>query len=284
MGVGVQAFRRRFPRLARNPTTQQSTGKILTSENPEVEWLMPAWLFLQLAGTSTQPLEAIAEQFGWSMPRCRELLARAAAIAAIREERGGKVRRITMLQQNASKNSAKAPNHFWPKKPRECGLNLALQYERRVTAIVHSNPHLVRHALGGYLHNVWSTRCIPVFRNPFLPEEACHYVHFLEAIGLQKSSLQFIHFNPARRSRFRKQWRSALQLNWRYAKQIIYYDPLFRRNSASDRWLAILPVFDRAHGSRVTDPLKGFHFLLIMAAIAFGYDRSPRPASALDAS
>lgn len=275
-GVGAKAFLRRFPHLA--PTTQATQDKreISAAKTENVEWLMPTWSFLQLTGTSTQSLDVVAEQFGWNISRCKELLARAAEIAGIREERGRKIQRIVMLRE------VNGPNHLRPKMPRRMGLNLAIEHERGITALVQSDPLLVHGALRSYLQNVWRTPCIPVFRDPSQPEDAERYVQFLEKIGFSKKSLQFVHFNPAKRSHFRKQWRKALGLNWRHAGQVVYRNPPFRRNSASDRWLAIQPAFDRAQGGHMSDRLKGLHFLFVVAAIAFGHDGASLLDSALN--
>jgi hypothetical protein len=104
--------------------------------------------------------------------------------------------------------------------------------------------------------------------------EAIRYVRLLENLGIEKSSLRFLHFNPMLRSPYRARWKSVLGLSWRHRSQVIFINPPFRRSASSDRWLAILPPFHAAPEERASDLLKGFHFLMVMAAIVYGFRSS----------
>jgi hypothetical protein len=69
----------------------------------------------------------------------------------------------------------------------------------------------------------------------------------------------------------RAKWKQALNLTWRRRDRIETCKPRYRTNSASDRWCAIEPDFRGNHSGEPPRGSDGFRFLMVMAAIRFGY-------------
>ena len=134
------------------------------------------------------------------------------------------------------------------------------------------HPAKIRTVLGYYVNNLWSTCNMLPFRNPETPDDARRYRNFLNHLGIRVDQIRFMFFHPLKRSRFRSQWKQALKLTWRHRDRMETLKPLFERSPASDRWFAIEPDFRGDGPGKLSGGSNGFRFLMVMAAIRFGWD------------
>jgi hypothetical protein len=201
------------------------------------------------------------------------MLRRAGEIQSIAGRRGRKIARFEMERPQNRRPMRDRTEIACPRKPRYVAGN-ADKLWLVIARLIEVDPADRRKILGYYVNNVWRTRTFVIFRNPAAPEDAIRYLKFLRALGIDKQHTRFLSFDVSQRSSSRSQWRKALGLSWRHASLIEFQKPPFKISDASKRWLAIEPKFVADASGSVFDQAKGFHFLMVMAAIAFGYERA----------
>ncbi len=76
---------------------------------------------------------------------------------------------------------------------------------------------------------------------------------------------------PSLPAQSRCKWTDAPNLTWRLRGRIRIFEPPFKESSASDRWLGVEPDFRSDTSAKMQGGSTGFRFLLVMAAIRFGY-------------
>jgi Phage integrase family len=150
-------------------------------------------------------------------------------------------------------------------------LKVIREWGGRFPTLQPSDGEAMRSVLGYYVHHVWKTSNVPLFHNPARPEDAVRYQCFLRALGVEDSQLRLVFFGQRRKSAFRRQWKDALNITWRWKGTSDFWKPPYGESAASERWLGIEPVFgSQPHGTGQQGS-NGFRFLMVMAAIAFGY-------------
>lgn len=121
--------------------------------------------------------------------------------------------------------------------------------------------------------HVWKTSTVLLFHNPSNPEGAIRYRSFLEDIGVSDNQLRLVFFGEwkSKRNAFRHQWKEALGITWRWKGGVELCKPPYRESAASARWLGLEPCFGSQSDAAGRRGSNGFRFLMVMAAIAFGY-------------
>jgi hypothetical protein len=201
------------------------------------------------------------------------MLRRAREIQSIAGRRGRKIARFEMERPQNRSPMRNKTEIACPRKPRSLGADVARTLGPAIARLIKVDPEATRKILGYYVNNVWRTRTFVLFRNAAEPEDAIRYLAFLRTLGIDKDRTGFLFFDVTRRSSSRSQWKKALGLSWRHRSLIEIHHPPFKISAASRRWLAIKPRLDAGAPGSESDQAKGFRFLMVMAAIAFGYER-----------
>ena len=270
-GISIELIYQNFPglisslesRIARPPIKSITQGNDL--------WCKNCWALLFLHATTTEPLHSIADRLGFNLKEARLFLKRAEQIQQITERVGWKSARHEMelwVRDRRLANSAIAiacPARVRP----DGGVEELREVEQSLARLSVSQPELMQKMLGYYANNVWRTETVLPFRDPEVPEDAVRYLKFLDALGISKKSIRFVFFSQAERSPFRSQWKKALGLTWRDHGSIAVRNAPFGESLASRKWIAIEPDLDFGDGESVR--AKEFRFLMVMAAIAFGF-------------
>jgi len=137
--------------------------------------------------------------------------------------------------------------------------------------LAHDQPATTKAVLGYYVNNMWLTRNKLVFRDPDAPDDATRYLAFLEDLGFPITKIRFGFFDEHERSTSRATWKRAFKLSWRHKDRIETCEPLYGANRSRDRWCGLEPDFRSSGSEESSKGADGFRFLMVMAAIRFGY-------------
>jgi integrase len=268
-------FRQRFPErvaAASSTPTFSSTSHIL---HPVPQrWVEATWDLLFLSSTTVEPFSTLADRLGFDSDTARAILDRAQRIQQIKEPRGKQPKRHRMESTAVAGPRSNTEQEFaCPWRPKSLKNRKIIQdLELQLWQMTAEHRTKIGTVLGYYVNNVWSRLNMLLFRNPETPEDAVRYRTFLNHLGIGDVQIRFIDFNPLKRSRLRSQWKKALKLTWRHRDRMETLRPLFERSPASDRWFAIEPDFRGDGPGKLSGGSNGFRFLMVMAAIRFGWD------------
>jgi hypothetical protein len=137
---------------------------------------------------------------------------------------------------------------------------------------------VVESGLDSYVHNVWHSRGIAVFRDPDKPDRARAFVEMHTALGINRKNTRWYCFksDPAERSKFLPKWKEIFGLNWRNPPEKI--SPPNKESNAPEKWFGIAPRLDgyiTAKHSK-SPGIFGFRFLMLVGFIALS--KTPLPA------
>jgi integrase len=268
-------FQQRFPeRVAAAGGKQISGSRADIVDHAPQRWVSDTWDLLFMSSTTGELFSTLADRLGFDSYTAQAILDRAQRVRQIKEPMGKQSNRHRMefmaldrLHPDAEQELAcpLVPKSFKSLKSSE-------DLELRLGQIATKHPTNTGTVLGYYVNNLWLSWNMLPFRNPEAPDDAIRYKKFLNDLGIPDVQIRFVDFNPLKRSRFRSQWKKALNLTWRRRDQMATLKPPFRRSSASDRWCAIEPDFGRNPPEELSRGSDGFRFLMVMAAIRFGYE------------
>jgi hypothetical protein len=216
----------------------------------------------------------MADRLGFDSDTARTILARAQRVQQIKEQRGKQSKRHRMecvvidRVHPDIKQEIACPWFKEFKQDRKIIEDMELSLGQMAT----KHPANTGTVLGYYVNNLWSTGNMLPFRDPDTPDDAISYKAFLSDLGIPDMQMRFGFFSSRKRCKFRAKWKQALNLTWRHRNRIETCKPPFRANSASDRWCAIEPDFRGNGPGELSGVSNGFRFLMVMAAIRFGYD------------
>ena len=162
----------------------------------------------------------------------------------------------------------------YPEIPRgKEDLKIIREWEGRLLTTQHSHPEEMRSVVGYYVNHVWKTSNVLLFHDPAKPEDAIRYQCFLESLGLAGNQLRIIFFGltEPKKSASSRQWTEILKVSWRHRERIDLWKPPYRETAANARWLGLEASFGGEQNGAGRHEAAGFRFLMVMAAIAFGY-------------
>lgn len=267
-GVGIEAFKRRMPELAEK--YQSATGQTPTTKSDRSgsgSWIDPVWMLLYLSETTSKPVFLIASELGKEMREFAGVIRRAYDLRLLCQSRGRKATRFA-IDFRTGRQTVQMDKFACPKRPPATVIEIVRKFEPVLLRLMADNPKGVVTVLGYFVHNAWKTEFFLLFRDPSAPEDAARYLKFLEGLGFTRDRVRFIFFDLSKRSSARMKWKEALGLNWRHRDLLEFRKPPFKISAASKQWLAIEPRFD----SDQSKNQRAFRFLMLMAAITFGYE------------
>ena len=120
---------------------------------------------------------------------------------------------------------------------------------------------------------MWKASNVLLFHDPAKPEDAIRYRSFLEEVGVRGNHLRLVFFGlpKSKRNAFRHRWKESLGITWRWKGAVELWKPPYRESAASARWLGLELCFGGQSDAAGRRGSNGFRFLMVMAAIAFGY-------------
>ena len=267
-GVGVEAFKRRFPDLARK--YEAATGQLpgtKSGHSARDSWIDPVWNLLYLSGTTSKSVHLIMDDLGKEKREFAGVILRAYELRLLCQSRGRKATRFAAEFRTGGRPVRK-DQFFRSKRPPAAVMEIVRKFEPVLPQLVADDRKSVVTALAYYVNNAWKTEFFLIFRDPSAPEDAVRYLKFLEALGFTKDRVRFIFFDLSERSSARRKWKIALGLTWRHRNLMEFRKPPFKTSVASKQWLAIEPNFE----SDKPRSQRAFRFLMLMAAITFGYE------------
>lgn len=277
--IPVHLMEVEFPNLIQKANGPDKGGVSKDGTIPaDTAWVRKTWDLLFRCGRDEDPLDSLAEELGLDPACAQKILTRAKKLQNIRAVRGKKshlhrTKDVAIEKQNAV-GDRRVP---YPEIPRGKGDQEVI---RKWEAGFRNPPtELTRSVLGYYVNHVWKTSNTLLFHDPSTPVEANLYLSFLEQLGFDESQLRLIFFEHRKRKRsaLRAQWKTALDITWRWKGSYQYRKPPFGDSAASKRWLGIEPSFGTKHQGAGAQGQNGFRFLMVMAAIAFGYTGDEEP-------
>lgn len=125
---------------------------------------------------------------------------------------------------------------------------------------------VVERGLDSYIHNVWYSRGIAVFKDPDKPEEASAFVEMLIALGIQRKDIRWYCFksDAAEKSKFLPKWKKVFGLN----HSVERISPPNKDSSAHEKWFGIAPRLDGYITTRHSNcpGIFGFRFVMLGAS------------------
>jgi integrase len=261
-----------------------------TQTDADEKIIANAWRLIYRHETENLSLDELAGQYGFTESEAEAMYERAKSIRDLKVKNSGY--RHRMKNHIPDKRRPKdimrlsVPNlpHLSDEKQ-----NLEYLFSKFLSAWK-SNSTICQAGLKAYLRNAWKTGNDVIFHDPDKPEDAQHFLKFLSMMGIKKSQIIFISFDPEISSKYPGRWKSALELNWRNNIEQT------REKSVSEfknKWLGVRFVFPPPNASKRTDsgakttdssatpvpnttPTVALRFLMVMAAIVFmqGQDES----------
>lgn len=271
-GIPAELYKQRFLRPVSSLMGCSPQRSCLEESRTSTDsWTIATWDLLYLQGTTKEPLFSVADRLGFDIPTAELVLDRAKKIHGIREERGQKCQRHVM------ESCVRLPDQelivAYPKLPRPDAYKQVIKdFELSLAELASSDPQGTKRVLGYYVNNAWRTSNIIPFRDPDSPEDAVRYLGFLEDLGIGRNRIRFVSYGQGERSRSRSKWKQTLGLTWRRRDLIEVREPPYRDSSASARWFGIEPRYGNGDVGEDHREARGFRFLMVMAAIVFGYE------------
>jgi integrase len=280
--IPVHLIETHFPNLAieaDNVDKRMPSGD--AAIHTDASWTRNTWDLLFQYSRSDDPLDSLAEELGFNPACANSIFARAIKVQNITASRGRRSKPHRMKSISVEKEHAEQSRcATYPEIPHgKEDLKVIRDWEARLLTIQHSQPEATRSVLGYYVNHVWKTSNVLLFHDPAKPETAVRYLSFLEALGVEDNQLRLVFFGQSehKKSAFRRQWKQTLKLTWRLRDSIYLWKPPYGESAASERWLGLEPSFGNQPHRAGRQGSDGFRFLMVMAAIAFGYAGDEEP-------
>lgn len=262
--IQVRVFRERFPEIA--PLYETDLYEAARQDDFRTPSIRDHWSVLFLHQTTKESLPSIAERFGFEPQEADEMIRRVHVIRSIVEPRGTPVERHKIQFQIGKEDGL--PGLLYPKYPRsERSEQFIRKFEAPLMAFAHKHALLTKSVLTYYINNIWSSENVLVFRDPAEPQSAIEYLTFLKELEFGKpgnAPILFITFDKGQDHETRNDWQKALGITDAEWDRVEKRDPVFGSCDANRKWLSIGLRLGSAEDS-------AFRFLMIMAAIAFGF-------------
>jgi len=269
MVVPLRLWARRLSKLPR----QLPTPKVI----PEHGWIWPAYNYLRESDVGNRTVEEVYEMTGLDSTTGQLFCDRAQYLFDMPSGIGDRHRMETYYPGPQSEQPAR--RLVCPASPAGPDDKEVVEYFAPVIAnAVQGQRAVVESGLDSYVHNVWRSRGITVFRDPDKPQEAIAFVDMLKALDIQRQDLRWYCFKSdrAERSKFLPAWKMIFGLNQHDSVERI--SPPNKKSSTPEKWLGIAPRLDgyiTAIHSK-SPGIFGFRFLMLMGFIALS--KPPLPA------
>lgn len=265
----VRVFRARFPGSA--PSYETNVYQATKQDDSGAPSILDLWSVLFLRQTTREPIHSIAERFGIEPEEADAVIHRVQTLHRIVAPRGKKTKRHKKLFQLPEKNTKNSkPGLLYPKRSLSKRSEAFIRtFEVPLMACAQKHPSLVRSVLTYYVHNIWSSENVLVFRDPAEPQSAIEYLTFLKELEFGRpgnAPILFITFDKGQDLGTRNYWQEALGMTDSEWASVEKRDPVFESCEANRKWLSIAPRL----GAKEED---AYRFLMIMAAIAFGFSK-----------
>jgi site-specific recombinase XerD len=268
--IPVRVFRERFPEIA--PSYETSVHQPAKQDDSGAPSILDHWSVLFLHQTTQESLHSIAEHFGFKPEEADEMIRRVRDLYNIKEPRGKQVRRHKdLFQLNEIDTKGSKPKLLCPKRPlSERSGQFIREFEGPLMACAQKHPSLTRSVLAYYVNHIWSSENVLSFHDPKDPQNALDYLTFLKELEFGSpgnAPIRYISFDKAEISEARNDWQKVFGIADPEWDRVEKRDPVFEPCEANMKWLAIGPRLD-------SDEDDAYRFLMIMAAIAFGFTSS----------
>lgn len=258
--AGVKIFKKRFPHLA-NRFEDQSV-----QANDEGTWLEKAWSLLRHGKSGGDS----GEDTGREISDREQMLGRVEKIANIVNPRGRKTPRHKFEEINDPLTPGR--RHLIPPRPDD--VSDVQHLIDKLKDVAKADPKRLKRILGYYLNNTWQTGTLLPFRDPDSPQDAVDYVRFLLALDIEYDDIWLGSYHELKRSRWRRLWIEGLEkelhhrflvhnLKWHFKQS----DGESKQSQSTSKMLMIEPLV----GKETKRNSSAFRFLMVMAAIYFGY-------------
>ncbi len=215
-------------------------------------------------------LDELCREIGISLEAGQRMLNKAIEISERRVARGKKGYQHRMMDMVFDRrdrtNITRIPCPEPPRTGHEKKIVSSLA--EKLTPLMLQQPELCHKVLSYYLDNVWSSRGYVIFRDYLNFEAALDFLNFMEALGIKKSSMEIISFDPAERSSYVPKWRIMLGIPRNFP--ITKAPSNGKANVRAKKWLAMMPLFPSGDDLAVGESEKGsnaFRYLMVMGAI-----------------
>lgn len=267
LSLPVRVFRERFPEIA--PLYETSFDQSAKQDVSSAPSILDHWSVLFLRQTTKESLDSIADHFGLNPDEANQMIGRVHDLHSIEEPRGTKVKRHKSIFQLGQVDAEGSKlDLFYPKLPHsKQSRQFIKELEGRLMICAQKYSSLTRSVLTYYVNNIWSSENVLAFRDPADPQSAVAYLSFLKELEFGNpgnAPIRFISFDKAQISKARNGWQAALKLTNREWASVELRNPLYAPCRANRKWLSIGPRLN-------SDEDEAYRFLMIMAAIVFGF-------------
>lgn len=256
-------FRRTHAR--QNATITGLSPVTSTSVNLEPAIFQKVWNLLFEHSFHGRPLEEVSLEAGLPLDAAQKMLKAAQDISDQRISRGSKGFQHRMKEMNFDRrNKAKFIRIPCPEEPRtQPDKAIAADLAEKLSELIKNQPDLCKSVFDYYIENAWNDRNHLPFKDPENPQPARDFIQFLAELGISKTSLQMLSYDPSERSRNTVAWKKTLQLPKDYPIRKI--EAPGNTSVKSRKWIAIKPVFDT--GVLDDSASIAFRYLMVMGAI-----------------
>jgi integrase len=267
-------FKRRFPeRVIVSDAGSSAEALSYVADSIPQRWVSNTWDLLYQSGTTSEPVHDLADRLGFDFDVAQAILARARTIQQIKEPRGKQINRHRMesvvINRLTPDEKTDIACPWLPKSEKDKKVIDALESILGRLALEQSAT--TKAVFGYYINNLWLTRNMLPFRDPDMPDDAVRYLAFLHDLEIPVMKTRFGFFDHHERSTSRSKWKRAFKLTWRHRDRIETCEPPYGANCSSDRWCGLEPDFRSSSSEESSNGSNGFRFLMVVAAIRFGY-------------
>ena len=263
-------FRERFPKTRISKPAEPAPPSILQNTVKLAPTIFRSiWEILFEHTYHGHALDELCLGKGIPLDAVRKMLERANEIRNRKVVRGKKGFQHRMLEMTFDRRHMDERTRLpCPEAPRTNNDKaIAENLAGSLSVLMEKQPDLCRTVFDYYVENAWSDRNHLPFKDPEAPVDARNFIQFLEALGIKKSRLDMLAYDPAERSRNLTAWRTALDLPKGYPIRKIATSS--KTSIKARKWLAIKPIFNTDSAETTTEDKTSiaFRYLMVMGAI-----------------
>lgn len=258
------------PIKSTSETDQAHTSAEKNSTTITSDIFNQAWEMLFQHTFHGRQLDELCREIGISLEAGQRMLNKAIEISERRVVRGKKDYQHRMMDMVFDRrdrtNMTRIPCPEPPRTGHEKKIVSSLA--EKLMPLMLQQPELCHKVLFYYLDNIWSSRGYVIFRDYLYFEPALDFLGFMEALGIKKSRMEIISFDPAKRSIYVPKWRIMLGIPRNFP--ITKAPSSGKANVRAKKWLAMMPLFPSGNDLAVGESEKGsnaFRYLMVMGAI-----------------